>query len=72
MALDAFMAYVGVYSSVDAAKADYDAVHDLHTSLDAGETGLVVVGVSDMSAKTQGAMAKADTEEIQKDAGVES
>ena len=49
MALDAFMAYVGVYSSVDAAKADYDAVHDLHTSLDAGETGLVVVGVSDMT-----------------------
>jgi len=26
MALDAFMAHVGVYSSVDAAKADYDAV----------------------------------------------
>ena len=31
MALDTFMAYVGVYSSVDDAKADYDAVHDLHT-----------------------------------------
>jgi len=31
MAVDTFMAYVGVYSSVDDAKADYDAVHDLHT-----------------------------------------
>ena len=31
MAMDTFMAYVGVYSSVDDAKADYDAVHDLHT-----------------------------------------
>ena len=29
--MDTFMAYVGVYSSVDGAKADYDAVHDLHT-----------------------------------------
>jgi uncharacterized membrane protein len=31
MAVDTFMAYVGVYSSVEDAKADYDAVHDLHT-----------------------------------------
>ena len=31
MAVDTFMAYVGVYSSVDDAEADYDAVHDLHT-----------------------------------------
>ncbi len=31
MAIDTFMAYVGVYSDVDAAKADYQAVHDLHT-----------------------------------------
>jgi uncharacterized membrane protein len=31
MAIDTFMAYVGVYSSVEDAKADYDAVHDLHT-----------------------------------------
>ena len=31
MAMDTFMAYVGVCSSVDDAKADYDAVHDLHT-----------------------------------------
>ncbi len=31
MAMDTFMAYVGVYSSVDDATADYDAVHDLHT-----------------------------------------
>jgi len=29
--MDTFMAYVGVYSSVDDAKADYQAVHDLHT-----------------------------------------
>jgi uncharacterized membrane protein len=29
--MDTFMAYVGVYSSVDDAEADYDAVHDLHT-----------------------------------------
>jgi len=31
MAMDTFMAYVGVYSSVDDAQADYNAVHDLHT-----------------------------------------
>ncbi len=31
MAMDTFMAYVGVYSGVDDAKADYQAVHDLHT-----------------------------------------
>jgi uncharacterized membrane protein len=31
MAMDTFMTYVGVYSSVEAAKADYDTVHDLHT-----------------------------------------
>jgi uncharacterized membrane protein len=31
--MDTFMAYVGVYSSVDAATADYQAVHDLHTEL---------------------------------------
>lgn len=36
MAMDTFMAYVGVYSSVEDAKADYDAVHDLHT-----EDGLI-------------------------------
>lgn len=30
MAMDTFMAYAGVYSDVDTAKADYDAVHDLH------------------------------------------
>jgi uncharacterized membrane protein len=34
MAIDTFMAYVGVYSSVEDAKADYDAVHDLHTKDD--------------------------------------
>ena len=31
MAIDTFFAYSGVYSSVDDALADYDAVHDLHT-----------------------------------------
>ena len=36
MAMDTFMAYVGVYSTVDAAKADYQAVHDLHV-----EDGLI-------------------------------
>ena len=30
MPTDTFIAYVGVYSSVDDAKADYQAVHDLH------------------------------------------
>src|SRR5262249_54495500 len=34
MAIDTFMAYVGVYDSVDDALADYDAVKVLHT--DAG------------------------------------
>ena len=31
MAVDTFMVYVGVYSDVDAAEADYDLVKDLHT-----------------------------------------
>ncbi len=31
MAMDTFMVYVGVYSTVDGAQADYQAVHDLHT-----------------------------------------
>jgi uncharacterized membrane protein len=30
MATDTFIAFVGVYSSVEAAKADYQTVHDLH------------------------------------------
>jgi len=30
MAMDTFVAYVGVYSDVEGAKADYRAVHDLH------------------------------------------
>jgi uncharacterized membrane protein len=34
MAVDTFMAYVGVYPGVDAAKSDYELVKDLHT--DAG------------------------------------
>jgi uncharacterized membrane protein len=36
MAIDTLMAYVGVYDSVDDAKADYQLVHDLHT-----EAGLI-------------------------------
>ena len=36
MAMDTFMADVGVYSDVADAKADYQAVHDLHT-----EDGLI-------------------------------
>jgi uncharacterized membrane protein len=36
MAVDTFMAYVGVYPSVDAAEADYQLVKDLHT-----EAGLI-------------------------------
>ena len=31
MAMDTFIAYVGVYPNVDAAKADYQAVHDLQS-----------------------------------------
>jgi uncharacterized membrane protein len=30
MAVDTFIAYVGVYSNVEDAEADYQAVHDLH------------------------------------------
>jgi uncharacterized membrane protein len=30
MAFDTFMVYVGVYGDVEDAKADYEAVHDLH------------------------------------------
>ncbi len=33
MAAATFMAYVGVYNSVDAAKADYQAIHDLQTKV---------------------------------------
>jgi uncharacterized membrane protein len=36
MAMDTFMAYVGVYSNVEAARADYEAIHDLHV-----EAGLI-------------------------------
>src|SRR4051794_12692261 len=36
MAVDTFIAYVGVYSSVDDAEADYEFIKDLHT-----EAGLI-------------------------------
>jgi uncharacterized membrane protein len=36
MAMDTFIAYAGAYPNVDAAKADYQAVHDLHV-----EAGLI-------------------------------
>jgi uncharacterized membrane protein len=42
--MDTFMAYVGVYSSVDDATADYDAVHDLHAReglLDAYDAAII-------------------------------
>jgi uncharacterized membrane protein len=151
MAIDTFMVFVGVYADVDAAKADYELVKDLHTkaalidaydaavierradgkvkivkkhetptrvggvlgggvlaataaggavlgsvaghaaagmsrtdlkelgeSLDAGQAGLVVVGVSDMAAKIEREMARAekvkqteltaDVDEIERDA----
>ena len=32
MAVDTFVAYIGVYPSVDDAEADYQLVKDLHTS----------------------------------------
>jgi uncharacterized membrane protein len=34
MAIDTLMAFVGVYGSVEDAKADYQLVHDLHTEAD--------------------------------------
>jgi uncharacterized membrane protein len=33
MAIDTFVAYVGVYSSTDDAVADYEAIKDIHTEL---------------------------------------
>ncbi len=33
MAIDTFMAYVGVYDTVSAADADYELVKDLHTKV---------------------------------------
>ena len=116
MAVDTFMAYVGVYPGVEDAEADYELVKDLHTEaglIDAYDaavverrddakvritrkhetptrlggvlgggvglaTGLVVVGVSDMGAKIEQAMRRAeklqarqlraDTEAIEADA----
>ena len=32
MAMDTFMVYAGVYADVDAAKADYEVIHDLHVN----------------------------------------
>jgi hypothetical protein len=34
MALDTFFAYCGVYADTEAALAEYDAVHALHTESD--------------------------------------
>jgi uncharacterized membrane protein len=45
MAIDTFMAYVGVYDDVEEAKADYDAVKALHTEaglIDAYDAAVVV------------------------------
>ena len=73
MAVDTFVAYVGMYSDLAHAEADYELVKDLHT-----QAGLVVVGISDMGAKIEQAMhhaeklqarrLKADTDEIERDA----
>jgi uncharacterized membrane protein len=44
MAVDTFMAYVGVYPNVDAAEADYQLVKDLHTEaglLDAYDAAVI-------------------------------
>ena len=44
MAVDTFMAYVGVYPNVDAAEADYQLVKDLHTQaglLDAYDAAVI-------------------------------
>jgi hypothetical protein len=81
MAVDAFVAYGGVYSDLAHAEADYELVKDLHTQaglLDAYDAGLVVVGVSDMGARIEQAMQhadklqskelRADTAEIERDA----
>jgi uncharacterized membrane protein len=45
MAIDTFLAYVGVYPSVAAAEADYDLVKDLHTKaglIDAYDAAVIV------------------------------
>jgi uncharacterized membrane protein len=45
MAIDTFIAYVGVYSSVDDAESDYELVKDLHTEadlIDAYDAALIV------------------------------
>jgi hypothetical protein len=63
MAVDTFIAYVGAYGDVADAEADYQLVKDLHTEaglLDAGQAGLVVVGVSDMGARIEQAMRRAE------------
>ena len=33
MAVDTFFAYAGIYSDVQGALADYEAVHQLHTEI---------------------------------------
>ena len=81
MPADTFVAYIGIYADVADADADYQAVKDLHEKadlLDAGQAGLVVVGVTGMQAKIRVAMRrseklqakqlKADVTEIERDA----
>jgi hypothetical protein len=81
MAIDTFIAYVGVYPGVAghaAAGMSRDDLEELGESLDAGQAGLVVVAVPELGAKVADAMGraekldakelKADTEDIERDA----
>jgi uncharacterized membrane protein len=71
-------AVLGAVAGHAAAGMSRDDLKDLGEHLDAGQAGLVVVGVSDMGAKIEAAMQraekvkvkelKADTEEIERDA----
>jgi len=68
MAVDTFIAFVGVYDSAADADADYQFIKDLHTKeglIDAYDAAVVEhrpdgkVGVSDMGAKIERAMKRA-------------
>ena len=75
-------AALGALAGHAAAGMSRKDLKELGENLDAGQAGLIVVGVSDMGAKIEGVMAKADkveekqleadTAELQKDAEAES